>query len=260
MPRLGLGVLKAREGGEVERAVLHALNSGYRLIDTAAAYRNEEGVGRAIAQSGIPREDIFLTSKVWNNDQGYEETMTAFQSSLDKLGTDYLDLYLIHWPVAGKFSATWRALEDIYRSGRAKAIGVSNFQLHHLKTLALTASIMPMVNQIELHPHLQQRELRDYARRTNMVIEAWRPIMMGEVMDIPLLRQLADRYGKSPVQITLRWLIQEGIVAIPKSVNPKRIVENATLFDFTLREDEMNAIRQLDQNRRLGPDPDNFNF
>jgi len=215
MPRLGLGVLKAQDGQEVEQAVLAALDHGYRLIDTAAVYKNEKGVGYALKKSGIPREEIFLTTKVWNSDQGYEATFRAFAKSLEQLQTDYIDLYLIHWPVAGKYKDTWRALEQLYRLGKIKAIGVSNFQTHHLDDLMRDAEVMPMVNQVEMHPHLQQEALLSYAHRHNIVLEAWRPIMMGEVNQLPELKAISERHGKTPVQVALRWLVQRGVVVIP---------------------------------------------
>ena len=260
MPQLGLGVLKAKEGAEVKHAVKAALENGYRLIDTAAVYGNERGVGEAIRESTVPREEIFLTTKVWNSDQGYQQTLLAFERSLELLQTDYIDLYLIHWPVAGKYKETWRALEALYKSGRVKAIGVSNFQIHHLEDLMSSAEIIPMVNQVEMHPHLQQRSLKQFADKHGIILEAWRPIMMGEVNDVPVLREIGKRYGKSPVQITLRWLLQQHVITIPKSVNPERIVQNMDVFDFELSDNDMSIIATLDQNRRLGPDPDNFNF
>ena len=260
IPMMGLGVLKAKDGNEVAQAVTAALHQGYRLIDTAAIYKNESGVGLAIKESGIPREEIFLTTKVWNSDQGYNATMKAFEQSLEKLQTEYVDLYLIHWPVAGKFKDTWRALEALYRQGKVRAIGVSNFQVRHLKELMETAQIAPMVNQVEMHPHLQQEELVKYSKEHNIQLQAWRPVMMGEVTIIPELRELARKHNKSPFQIALRWLVQKGVVAIPKSVNTKRIAQNADIFDFELSSKDMATIAHLNLNRRLGPDPDNFNF
>ena len=260
IPMMGLGVLKAKDGNEVAQAVTAALHQGYRLIDTAAIYKNESGVGLAIKESRIPREEIFLTTKVWNSDQGYNATMKAFEQSLEKLQTDYVDLYLIHWPVAGKFKDTWRALEALYRQGKVRAIGVSNFQVRHLKELMETAQIAPMVNQVEMHPHLQQEELVKYSKEHNIQLQAWRPVMMGEVTIIPELRELARKHNKSPFQIALRWLVQKGVVAIPKSVNTKRIAQNADIFDFELSSKDMATIARLNLNRRLGPDPDNFNF
>jgi diketogulonate reductase-like aldo/keto reductase len=260
MPQIGLGVLKAQENGEVERAILSALETGYRKIDTAAAYRNESGVGRAIRQSAIPREEIFLTTKVWNSDQGYDRTLEAFEQSLNRLQTDYVDLYLVHWPVRGKYKETYQALEKIYAEGRAKAIGVSNFQAHHLDVLEENTGIVPAVNQVEMHPHLQQRELLNYTQQRGILLEAWRPIMMGAVMDIPELVLLGKKYGKTPVQITLRWLVQQGVSVIPKSVNPQRIAANFDVFNFDLTVEDMAMIESLNQDRRLGPDPDTFNF
>ena len=260
IPKLGLGVLKAKDGLEVEGAVLAALRNGYRLIDTAAVYGNEAGVGNAILKSGIPRDEIFLTTKVWNSDQGYEQALAAFEMSLQLLKTDYIDLYLIHWPVAGKYKETWRALEELYQQGKVRAIGVSNFQVHHLEDLISTAHVVPMVNQIEMHPHLQQTELLDFASAHDIKIEAWRPIMMGEVTLLPELRSMAAKYEKSPFQVALRWLIQKDVVVIPKSVREERIIQNADVFDFELTKEEMGIIGTLDRGRRLGPDPDNFSF
>ncbi|MCG8390570.1 MAG: aldo/keto reductase [Cytophagales bacterium] len=260
IPQVGLGVLKAQNGLEVENAVITALENGYRLIDTAAAYRNEDGVGRAIKRSGVPREDIFLTTKVWNSDQGYEETLAAFERSLKLLQTDYVDLYLVHWPVAGKYKETWRALEKLYKEGKAKAIGVSNFQIHHLQDLMATAEIKPMVNQVEMHPYLQQKELQEFSKLHHIQLQAWRPIMMGEVNHLPAIRSIAEKLGKSPVQVTLRWLVQKEVIVIPKSVKPNRIKDNIDIFDFELSPGDMAAIEALDQGKRLGPDPDNFNF
>ena len=260
MPQIGLGVFKAQEGGEVEQAILTALEQGYRKIDTASVYRNEAGVGKAIRQSGISREDIFLATKVWNTDQGYQETLAAFEQSLDRLQTHYVDLYLVHWPVKGKYKETYKALEKIYGDGKAKAIGVSNFQIHHLEDLMAAMDIVPAVNQVEMHPHLQQKELLTFAQKHHILLEAWRPIMMGEVLNIPELQSIAALHGKSAVQITLRWLIQKGVAIIPKSANPKRIAQNIDIFDFELSDSEMQTVAQLDLGKRLGPDPDNFNF
>ena len=260
IPQVGLGVLKAQNGLEVENAVITALENGYRLIDTAAAYRNEDGVGRAIKRSGVPRKDIFLTTKVWNSDQGYEETLAAFERSLQLLQTDYVDLYLVHWPVAGKYKETWRALEKLYKEGKAKAVGVSNFQIHHLQDLMATAEIKPMVNQVEMHPYLQQKELQEFSKLHHIQLQAWRPIMMGEVNHLPAIRSIAEKLGKSPVQVTLRWLVQKEVIVIPKSVKPNRIKDNIDIFDFELSPGDMAVIGALDQGKRLGPDPDNFNF
>jgi len=258
MPWFGLGVWQAEEGREVQQAVIWALEAGYRSIDTAAIYQNEHGVGKAITEGKVPREDIFLTTKVWNNDQGYDSTMRAFQESLDRLGMDYVDLYLIHWPVTGKYKETWRALETLYEEGRAKAIGVSNFLVHHLEDLLADAKITPMVNQVEFHPRLQQPELLAFDQKHGIIHEAWSPIMRGEVHGIPELQQIGEKYGKTPVQVTLRWEIQKGVVTIPKSVNQDRIQSNADIFDFKLTDDDMAVIDGLDQGERLGEHPDNF--
>ncbi|NOZ73152.1 MAG: aldo/keto reductase [Chloroflexi bacterium] len=260
MPWLGLGVLYLPEGGAVENAVSWALEAGYRHIDTASIYGNEKGVGRAVRQSGIPREDIFVTTKVWNRDQGYERTLEAFKASLKRLEMEYVDLYLVHWPVKGLYQETWHALETIYESGRARAIGVSNFLEHHLQDVLDSARIFPMVNQVEFHPYLQQPELQAFCRKHNIQLEAWRPIMKGKVMEVPELVMLAEKYGKNPVQITLRWIIQRGIVAIPKSANKERIRSNADIFDFVLAEEDMALIDGLDRHQRLGQDPDHFHF
>lgn len=260
MPWLGLGVFRAKEGGEVENAVKWALEVGYRSIDTASFYDNEAGVGRAIEQSNVPRDDIFVTTKVWNSDQGYDETMRAFEASLKNLTTDYIDLYLIHWPVPGKFKDTWRALEAIYESGRVRAIGVSNFLVNHLEDLLQTAITVPMVNQVEFHPYLQQPELQTFCRDHDIQLEAWSPIMRGQVLDVPELVELGHKYNKSAVQVTLRWMLQHRVVTIPKSVKQHRIESNADIFDFELAADDMALIDGLDRGERLGPDPNNFDF
>ena len=260
MPYFGLGVYLAREGSEVINAVKWALKAGYRHIDTAAVYGNEEGVGKGIRESGIPREDIFLVSKVWNSDQGYDSTLRAFDSTLKKLDTDYLDLYLIHWPTRGKYRDTWRALETLYREKRVRAIGVSNFLKHHLEDLLGEASVVPMVNQMEFHPYLVQQDLLDYCREKQIQYEAWSPLMQGNVFEVELLKEMAEKYGKTVAQIVLRWDLQKGVVTIPKSSKKHRIIENAEVFDFSLSEEDMSTIDQLDQEKRFGPDPDTFDF
>jgi diketogulonate reductase-like aldo/keto reductase len=260
MPWLGLGSLYIPDGEAVENAVRWALEVGYRSIDTASFYENEVGVGQAIKQSGIPRAEIFVTSKVWNTEQGYDNTLAAFEASLKRLDMDYVDLYLVHWPVAGKFKETYRAMESIYESGRARAIGVSNFLIHHLADLLEEARIVPMVNQVEFHPFLQQPDLQAFCRKHQIQLEAWRPIMKGRVRQVPELIELGQKYGKTPIQVTLRWILQHEIVAIPKSQNKQRIQDNADIFDFELEPEDMALIDGLDRGERLGPDPDSFDF
>lgn len=258
MPYFGLGVYKVEEGNEVIDSVKTALEVGYRAIDTAALYENEEGVGKAIKESGIPREEIFVTTKVWNTDHGYEKTLKAFDKSISKLGLDYVDLYLIHWPGKDTFIDTWRALEKLYRDGRVRAIGVSNFKPHHLQTLMEHSEEKPVINQVELHPYFQQKELREFCKQHDIVVEAWSPLGRGQVLDDPVLAEIGKKYGKTPAQVTLRWHLQNDIVIIPKSVTPSRIKENADIFDFELTAEDMEQIDQLDKNTRLFKDPDLF--
>ncbi|WP_025689471.1 aldo/keto reductase [Paenibacillus zanthoxyli] len=264
MPWFGLGVFQVEEGSELVEAVKSAIKHGYRSIDTAAIYGNESGVGQgireALSENNLSREDLFITSKVWNSDLGYAETLAAYETSLSKLGLDYLDLYLIHWPVAGKYKEAWRALETLYKEGRVKAIGVSNFQIHHLEDLFADAEIKPMVNQVEFHPYLSQKELLQFSRENSIQLEAWAPLMQGGLLSQPLLQAIAAKYGKSVPQIILRWDLQHGVITIPKSTKEHRIIENASVFDIELNQDEMNQIDALNQNRRVGPDPDNFDF
>lgn len=260
MPWMGFGTYKVKEGPEVENSVRWAIEAGYRSIDTAALYQNEEGVGKAIKQSGLSRNDIFLTSKVWNSDQGYDRTIQAFNTSLEKLEMDYIDLYLIHWPVVGKYKETWHAMENLYKEGKIRAIGVSNFLIHHLQDLMAHSSIVPAVNQVEFHPYLQQPQLQAFCRDNDIRLEAWAPIMKGRVSNIRELVEIGEKYGKTPVQVTLRWEQQKGIVIIPKSVHKERILENARIFDFNLTEEEIQKIDALDKHERLGPDPDHVNF
>ncbi|MDW7616225.1 aldo/keto reductase [Peribacillus simplex] len=264
MPWFGLGVFKVEEGPELVNAVKMAIKHGYRSIDTAAIYENEEGVGQGILEglkeTGISREDLFVTSKVWNADLGYESTIAAYEKSLKKLGLEYLDLYLIHWPVEGKYKEAWRALETLYKEGKVKAIGVSNFQIHHLKDLMKDAEVKPMVNQVECHPRLTQKEVQAFCKEQGIQLEAWSPLMQGELLDNDVLQAIAAKHGKSVAQIILRWDIQNGIVTIPKSTKEHRIVENSSVFDFELTEEELNQIDGLNRNHRVGPDPDNFDF
>ncbi|MGO4371846.1 aldo/keto reductase [Paenibacillus sp. MCAF20] len=264
MPWFGLGVFKVEEGAELIEAIKAAVKHGYRSIDTAAIYENESGVGQgireALSESGLSRDQLFVTSKVWNADLGYEQTLAAFETSLTKLGLDYLDLYLIHWPVADKYKEAWRALETLYKQGRVKAIGVSNFQIHHLKDLMETAELKPMINQVELHPLLTQQELHSFSKEQGIQLEAWSPLMQGQLFDHPVLQEVAAKRGKSVTQVILRWDLQRGIITIPKSTKEQRIIENANVFDFELTSGDMKQIEALNENRRVGPDPDNFDF
>jgi Aldo/keto reductases, related to diketogulonate reductase len=259
MPWLGLGVWKVTAEGEARRAIHAALEAGYRSIDTARIYKNEEDVGEAIRTSGVPRDEIFVTTKIWNEDQGYDRTLIAFEESRKRLGLDVIDLLLIHWPGTDKFQDTWRAFEKLYKDGFVRAIGVSNFKVHHLKKLAETSSIVPAVNQVEYHPLLTQKELLAYAKQNGIQLEAWSPLMQGN-LDQPVLQELAAKYGKSVAQIILRWDIQSGVVTIPKSVTPSRIAENGNLFDFSLSDEDMAKIDGLNQDHRFGSDPDKLLF
>lgn len=259
MPWLGLGTFELL-GRTAEDAVRWALDIGYRSIDTAAVYHNEVEVGEGIRQSGVRREDLFLTTKVWNTDQGYDSTLAAFDASLQRLDTDYVDLYLIHWPVRGKFTETWRALKDLYDEGCVRAIGVSNFLIHHLEDLLQEARVTPMVNQVEFHPRLQQPDLQAYCAEHDIRLQAWRPITQGGVLEIPELVDFGERLGKSPFQVTLRWIIEKGVIAIPRSSKKEHIKQNADIFDFELEPDDVAMIDSLDRHLRTGEDPDNFAF
>ncbi|MEN1987937.1 aldo/keto reductase [Paenibacillus hubeiensis] len=264
MPWFGLGVFQVNEGSELIAAVKKAIEHGYRSVDTAAIYGNEAGVGQAIAEAmkeyNVKREELFITSKVWTADLGYEETLAAFDATMSKLGLEYLDLYLIHWPKAGKYKGAWKAMEELYKAGRIKAIGVSNFQIHHLEDLLQDAEIKPMVNQVEYHPRLTQVELKAFCDQHGIQLEAWSPLMQGQLLDNPVLTEIAAAKGKSVAQIILRWDLQNGVVTIPKSTKEHRIIENASIFDFELTKEEMDRISGLNENVRVGPDPDNFNF
>jgi Aldo/keto reductases, related to diketogulonate reductase len=264
MPWFGIGVFQVEEGDELVQAIKFAVNHGYRSIDTAAIYKNEASVGQAIrealAETGLAREELFVTSKVWTADLGYEQTLAAFDTSLNKLGLDTLDLYLIHWPVKGKYKEAWRALETLYKQGRVRAIGVSNFQVHHLEDLMQDAEIKPMVNQVEFHPLLTQEKLRSYCREHGIQLEAWSPLMQGQLLNHPVIMEIAGKYGKTAAQVILRWDLQHGVVTIPKSTKPSRIAENADVFDFELAPEDVERINRLNEDRRVGPDPDNFDF
>ncbi|MCV2461112.1 aldo/keto reductase [Streptomyces sp. ICN988] len=261
MPQLGFGVWQVPDD-EAETAVAQALEAGYRSIDTAAIYGNEEGTGRAIAASGLAREDLFVTTKLWNSDQGYDATLRAFDTSLAKLGLDYLDLYLIHWPTPAKdtYVDTYKAFEKLLADGRVRAIGVSNFLPEHLERLTAETSVIPAVNQIELHPHLQQHAAREVHAEQGIATEAWSPLGSGKgILDIPAIVAIAQKHGRTPAQVVLRWHLQLGNVVIPKSVTPSRIKENIDVFDFTLDTEDLAAISALNEDRRLGPDPAKLN-
>jgi diketogulonate reductase-like aldo/keto reductase len=260
MPYLGLGTYQADNDQEVVNAVKNALQMGYRHIDTASAYKNEKGVGQGLRESGVPRKDIFVTSKVWNSEQGYESTLKAFQGSLERLELDYLDLYLIHWPVAGKYKETWKALEHLYAEKKIRAIGVSNFLKHHLEAILADCKIVPMVNQMEFHPFLVQQDLIDFCSENTIQYESWSPFMQGKVFDLDICNDLAKKYGKSVAQIILRWNLQKGVVAIPKSVHKNRIQSNVDIFDFELSKADIAFLDGLEKGERTGPDPDNFDF
>ncbi len=260
MPYFGLGVYLSKDGNEVVNAVKEALNHGYRHIDTAAIYNNEQGVGVGIKESLVERKDVFVVSKVWNTDQGYDSTLKAFDDSLNRLGLDYLDLYLIHWPKGKKSKETWKAMEHLYNEKRVRAIGVSNFMQHHLEDLLTEAKIVPMVNQMEFHPYLVQQDLIDFCHKKGIQYEAWSPMMQGNIFDIPLLKELAKKYQKTVAQVVLRWDLQKGVITIPKSAKKERIISNSDIFDFELTVEDMQLLDSLDQGRRFGPDPNNFDF
>lgn len=258
MPQLGFGVYKVPPGQTAE-AVRLALRAGYRSIDTATLYRNEREVGQAIAESGVPRDELFVTTKLWNDRHGYDQALRAFDESLGLLDMGYVDLYLIHWPVpsADRYVETWRALERLYEEGRARSIGVSNFTQAHLERLLRETAIVPAVNQVELHPRLAQASLREFHAAHGIATEAWAPLARGgELLAQPAITTIAERHGRTPAQVVLRWHVQHGTIAIPKSVTPSRIEENIDVFDFALTGDEMVSIDALDTASRTGPDPD----
>ncbi|MGG0657389.1 aldo/keto reductase [Rummeliibacillus pycnus] len=260
MPRVGLGVYKMDEPEEAFNAIKKALDTGYIAVDTAALYNNEQQVGEALRSSGKKREDIFITSKVWNTDQGYDETLRAFEKTLTTLKTDYLDLYLTHWPVPEKFPDTYRAIERLYDEKLIQATGVSNHEIHHLEKLFATANIKPMVNQIELHPYLSQVELRHFCKENNIVVTAWSPLGRGNVLQDETIKTIGEKYDKSIAQTIIRWHIQSDHIVIPKSVTPSRIEENANVFDFELTNEDMATIDNLNRNERFGSHPDHFKY
>ncbi|WP_300690252.1 aldo/keto reductase [Chryseobacterium sp.] len=256
IPALGFGVWQMEDLKECENAVIKAIQTGYRMIDTAAIYQNETAVGIAVKNSGVDRDELFITSKVWVQDHGYEKAKAAFQRTLNRLQMDYLDMYLIHWPY-GDFLGTWKALEELYKEGKIRAIGVCNFTVEKLEELKANTTVLPVINQIELHPVFQQKELQVYDRENNIVTQPWSPLGNGNanLLSNTDLKAIADKYGKTVAQVILRWHLQEGFVVIPKSVTPSRIEENFNVFDFKLTEDEMNTVRSLDTGKRLFFDP-----
>jgi 2,5-diketo-D-gluconate reductase A len=257
IPQLGFGVFLVPPG-ETEAAVATALATGYRHIDTAKLYDNEEAVGEAVRESGLIRDEVFVTSKLWNTDQGYDTTLRAFDASMQRLGFDVLDLYLIHWPAPARdaYVETWRAMEQLYTDGRIRAIGVSNFQPDHLRRLLDRSDVVPVINQVELHPYLQQTEVRKANEELGVLTEAWGPIARGgELLQDPVIAGLADKHARTPAQVVLRWHIELGNVVIPKSVTPARIQENIDIFDFALDSADLDAIAALDRGQRTGPDP-----
>ncbi|MFG2000681.1 aldo/keto reductase [Spirillospora sp. NPDC048911] len=262
MPQLGFGVWQVSDD-EAHTAVTEALNAGYRSIDTARIYENEEGVGRAIADSDVPREELFITTKLWNTDHAHDDALRAFDASLSRLGLDYVDLYLMHWPVPSqdKYVEAWRAMEKIYADGRAKAIGTSNFTAETLTRLLKETETVPVLNQIELHPYLSQREMRAFDADHGIVTEAWSPLGQGKgLLDDSALKPIAEKHGASPAQVVLRWHLQSGNVVIPKSVTPSRIKENIDVFGFELDATDMGQIDALDKGERFGPDPATFDW
>jgi diketogulonate reductase-like aldo/keto reductase len=256
--RLGLGTYRAQEGPDVEGEIRYALSIGYRTIDTAALYGNEDSVGRVIAESGLPRDEVFVTTKLWNSEQGYDSALRAFEESLARLAMDHVDLYLVHWPIVDKMRDTWRAMEEIQASGRARAIGVCNHLTHHLEHLGSFSTVMPALDQFEYHPRLQQPELVSYCQTHGITAQAWAPIMRGRVSLIPELVAIAQEHDKTPAQISIRWILQRGLVTIPKSIHERRIAENADVYDFELSDSEMAIIEALDRGERIGPDPDRY--
>lgn len=260
MPRFGLGVYKMTNPDEAYSAMSHALEAGYIAIDTAALYDNEEQVGQAVRDSKKKREELFITSKVWNTDQGYDQTLRAFETSLKKLDMDYLDLYLTHWPVPELYVDTYRAIERLYDEKLIRATGVSNHEPHHLEKLLATANVQPMVNQIELHPHLIQQKNRDFAKQHNIAITSWSPLGRGRVLEDEVIVKLGEKYGKSAAQVIIRWHLQHDLIVIPKSVKEVRIQQNADVFDFELTTEDMQAIDMLNRDERYGSHPDTFHL
>lgn len=256
MPRFGLGVYKMTDSKQTVEAITYALEHGYRAVDTAAIYENETETGEAIRASGISRDELFITSKVWNTDQGYDQTLRAFETSLKKLKLDYLDLYLTHWPISGTFVDTYRAIERLYEEKLLRVPGVSNHHIHHLEKLSVTANIAPMVNQVELHPLLTQVPLRNYCSQQDIAVTSWSPLARGQLLDNAVLGEIGKKHHKTATQVIIRWHLQNDLIVIPKSVTPERIFENSQIADFKLTEEEMKMIDELNRNERTGTDPD----
>jgi diketogulonate reductase-like aldo/keto reductase len=257
---LGLGTYQTPPGRSVEQAVRWALDAGYRHIDTAALYQNEGGIGKAIRESGIPRDQIFITTKVWNDDIRRIKIAAAIDASLKRLGTDYVDLYLLHWPIPGEYVTAWRSMEKILAQKKARSIGVSNYLLNHLTDLLPRATVIPAVNQVEWHPYLLQKNLLNFCAQKGILFQAWAPLMQGQIAEVSEVQKIAQSHQKSPAQIAIRWGFQHGVNMIPKSVRKERIEENAQVFDFELTPEDMQTIDSLDRQHRIGPDPNNFNF
>lgn len=258
MPLLGLGVYKATGENEAENAIITAADAGYRLIDTASVYKNEENVGRGIMKCGVPRKDLFITTKVWNTAQRLGDIQGAFERSLDRLKLDYVDLYLIHWPVPGCYLSTWKELEEIQKSGRALSIGVSNFEIRHLEELAKVSDVIPAVNQIECHPLCYPKELIEYCQDRGIQVQAYAPLARGAYLDNDVLCVLGTKYGRTPAQIGLRWAVQKGISVIPKSSNPERIISNGNIFDFVIEQEDMDILDTLNENYHSSSIPEDL--
>lgn len=258
MPVLGLGMYKITDEREAEKTIRCAVNAGYRLIDTASAYMNEDGVGKGIRECGIPRRELFLTTKIWNNAQRLGDVEGSFSRSLERLMTDYVDLYLVHWPVPGCYLGTWKELEALYKKGAARSIGVSNFEIRHLEELASVSEITPAVNQIEFHPYWYQKNLVEYCHAKGIAVQAYAPLARGAYLDDDVICILAVKYGKTPAQIGLRWIIQKGVAVIPKSSREERIISNGEIFDFVLEDEDMDAIDQLNKNYRSASLPEDL--
>ena len=255
IPALGLGVYQSRPGTETREAVRVALEHGYRHVDTARAYGNEQDVAAGLAASGVPRGEVFVTTKLWNSDHGYVETLRACDASLGRLGMEWVDLYLVHWPVQGRRQETWRAMERTLSDGKARAIGVSNYTIRHLEELLGSAKVPPAVNQVELHPFLAQRELREFCAANGIAVEAYAPLVKARRMDHPVLQRVAAKHGATPAQVLVRWALQSGLVVIPKSVRPERIRENASVYGFELDREDLGALDGLDEGYRTSWDP-----